>query len=44
MYQSFRMSPMPFPVPPFFITTVKDICTINTFEKLLNILLSEVYC
>ena len=23
---------------------VKDICAINTFEKLLNILFSEVYC
>ena len=31
------------PMPLLFITTVKDICTINTFEKLLNILFSEVY-
>ena len=27
-----------------FNTAVKDICTINTFEKLLKILSSEVYC
>ena len=40
----FRMPPMPFPMPPLFITAVKDICAINTFEKLLNILFSEVYC
>ena len=26
-----------------FITAVKDICAISTFEKLLNILFSEVY-
>ena len=38
------MQPMPFPIPPLFITAVKDICAINTFEKLLNILFSEVYC
>ena len=25
---------MPFLMPPLFITAVKDICTINTFEKL----------
>ena len=41
---SFQMPPMPFPIPPLFITAVKDICAINTFEKLLNILFSEVYC
>ena len=41
---SFRMPPMPFPMPLLFITAVKDICAINTFEKLLNILFSEVYC
>ena len=41
---AFRMPPMPFPMPPLFITAVKDICAINTFEKLLNILCSEVYC
>ena len=35
---------MPFPMPLLFITAVKDICAINTFEKLLNILFSEVYC
>ena len=40
----FRMPLMPFPMPPLFITAVKDICTINTFEELLNILFSEVYC
>ena len=39
-----RMPPMPFPMPLLFITAVKDICAINTFEKLLNILFSEVYC
>ena len=39
----FRMPPMPFPMPLLFITAVKDICAINTFEKLLNILFSEVY-
>ena len=38
------MPPMPFPMPLLFITAVKDICAINTFEKLLNILFSEVYC
>ena len=38
------MPPMPFPIPLLFITAVKDICAINTFEKLLNILFSEVYC
>ena len=27
-----------------FSTAVKDICTINTFEKLRNILFSEAYC
>ena len=26
------------------LLAVKDICAINTFEKLLNILFSEVYC
>ena len=36
----FRMPPMPL----LFIIAVKDICAINTFEKLLNILFSEVYC
>ena len=35
----FRMPPM----PPLFITAVKDICTINTLEKLFNILCSDVY-
>ena len=40
----FRMPPMPFPMPPLFITSVKDIYAINTFEKLLNISFSEVYC
>ena len=37
---------MPFPMPLLFITVVKDIIlfAINTFEKLLNILVSEVYC
>ena len=41
----FRMPPMPFPMPPLFITALKDIYSaINTFEKLLNILFSEVYC
>ena len=39
----FRMPPMPFPIPPLFNTVVKDICAINTFEKLLHILFSEVY-
>ena len=38
------MPPMPFPIPLLFITAVKDICAINTFEKLLNILFSEVCC
>ena len=33
---------MPFPIPLMFITAVKDICATNTFEKLLNILFSEV--
>ena len=33
-----------FPMSPLFITAVKDICTINTFEKLLNISFSEGYC
>ena len=28
---------MPFPMPSLFITAVKDMCTVNTFEKLLNI-------
>ena len=27
-----------FPIPPLFNTAVKDICAINTFEKLLHIL------
>ena len=40
----FRMPPIPFSMPPLFITAVKDICAINTFEKLLNILFSEVSC
>ena len=40
----FRMPPMPFSMSPLFITAVKDICAINTFEILLNILFSEVYC
>ena len=31
-------------MPPLFNTAVKNVCTINTFEKLLNILFSEVYC
>ena len=31
-------------MPPLFITAVKDICVINTFRKLLNILFSDVYC
>ena len=31
-------------MPSLFIKAVKDICTINTFEKLLNILFSEVNC
>ena len=31
-------------MPSLFITALKDICAINTFEKLLNILFSEVYC
>ena len=38
------MPPMPFPMPPLFITAVKDICAINTSEKLPNILFREVYC
>ena len=38
------MPPMPFPMPPLFNTAVKDICAIKTFEKLLNILFSEVHC
>ena len=40
----FRMPPMPFPMPPLFITAVKNICIINTFEKLLNVLFSGVSC
>ena len=40
----FQMPPMPFPMPPLFITAVKDICTNNTFEKLLKVLFSEVSC
>ena len=40
----FRMQPMPFPIPALFNIAVKDICAINTFEKLFHILLSEVYC
>ena len=40
----FQMPPMPFLMPPLFNTAVKDICAINTLEKLLNILFSEVYC
>ena len=35
---------MPFPMPRLFITAVKDVGTINTSEKLLKILFSEVYC
>ena len=35
---------MPFPMPLLFITAVKDVCATKTFEKLLNILFSEVYC
>ena len=31
-----------FPMPPLFVTVVNDICTIKTFEKLLNIVFSEV--
>ena len=31
-------------MPSLFIKAVKDICIINTFEKLLNILFSEVNC
>ena len=31
-------------MPSLFIKAVKDICTINTFEKLLNIWFSEVNC
>ena len=31
-------------MPSLFIKAVKDMCTINTFEKLLNILFSEVNC
>ena len=30
---SFRMPPMPFPMPLLFITAVKDICAINTFTS-----------
>ena len=30
--------------PPLFIAAVKDICTINNFEELLNILFSQVNC
>ena len=38
------MQPMPSPIPALFNIAVKDICAINTFEKLFHILLSEVYC
>ena len=38
------MQPMPSPIPASFNIAVKDICAINTFEKLFHILLSEVYC
>ena len=38
------MPPIPFPMPPLCNTAAKDIYSINTFEKLLNILFSEVYC
>ena len=38
------MSPMPFPIPPLFIRAVKDICAINTFQKLLKILFSDIRC
>ena len=38
------MPPMPLPMPLLFNSAVKYICAINTFEKLLNILFSEVYC
>ena len=34
---------MPFPMPPLVITAVKNICTVNAFEKLLKFLISEVY-
>ena len=36
------MPPMPFPMPSLFNTAVKDICAINTFEKLPNILFGKV--
>ena len=39
----FPIPPVPFPMPLLFITAVTDICAINTFEKLLKILFSEVY-
>ena len=38
------MPPIPFPMPPLIFTAVKDICKINTFEKLPHILFDEVYC
>ena len=41
--QEVRDRILPFPMSTLFDTTVKDICAINTFEKLLNILFSEVY-
>ena len=30
-----------FPMPPLFVTVVNDICTIETFKKLHNIVFSE---
>ena len=44
VFGKLQLPPMPFPIPPLFNTAVKDICAINTFEKLLHILLSEVNC
>ena len=38
------VSSMPFPMPPLVNIAIKDTCAINTFKKLLHILLSEVYC
>ena len=32
---AFRIPPMPFPMPPLFITAAKDICAINTFRNIL---------
>ena len=39
----FRMPPMPFPMPSLFNTAAKDICAINTFEKIAKNLISEGY-